>query len=192
MIANNIYSIVLLSASARRKALVKQMGFEVKVKPTNLQETYPSALIYDRIPEYLSVKKANSFPLSHLKDNEILLAADTMVFQNEKPLFKPQTTDQAIFHLQSLSNGIHTVITGCTLKSRTKTISFSDTTTVVFNPLTVEEINYYVNKYSPYDKAGGYGIQEWIGLIGIKEINGSPYNVMGLPTHQVYQKIKTL
>jgi septum formation protein len=186
------YKILLASKSPRRLELIKQMGFEVETFPIDVDEDYPLDLDYRIIPEYLAEKKAKGFDYSLLNDNEILLTADTMVFIDGHSISKPENRNQAIDFLTSLSENKHLVITGVCLKTNKKEISFSASTTVYFKKLELWEKEYYVDNYKPYDKAGGYAIQQWIGCIGIEKIEGSYYNVVGLPTFEVFNHIKKI
>lgn len=186
------YKIILASKSPRRLSLIKQMGFGVELRSIYVEESYPEELPYNNIAEYLAIKKAEGLNVSELKEKEILLTADTIVFIDNKPIGKPKNREEAISFLQSLSNKEHKVITGCCLKTKYKTTSFSVCTNVFFKQLSLEEIEYYIDKYQPYDKAGAYGIQEWIGSIGIKKIEGCFYNVIGLPTTALFQNIKEI
>lgn len=186
------YKILLASKSPRRLELIKQMGFEVETCPIDVDEDYPLDLDYRIIPEYLAEKKAKGFDYSLLNDNEILLTADTMVFIDGNSISKPENRNQAIDFLTSLSENKHLVITGVCLKTNKKEISFSASTTVYFKKLELWEKEYYVDNYKPYDKAGGYAIQQWIGCIGIEKIEGSYYNVVGLPTFEVFNHIKKI
>ena len=186
------YKILLASKSPRRLELIKQMGFEVETCPIDVDEDYPLDLDYRIIPEYLAEKKAKGFDYSLLNDNEILLTADTMVFIDGHSISKPENRNQAIDFLTSLSENKHLVITGVCLKTNKKEISFSASTIVYFKKLELWEKEYYVDNYKPYDKAGGYAIQQWIGCIGIEKIEGSYYNVVGLPTFEVFNHIKKI
>jgi len=186
------YKILLASKSPRRLELIKQMGFEVETFPIDVDEDYPLDLDYRIIPEYLAEKKAKGFDSYLLNDNEILLTADTMVFIDGHSISKPENRNQAIDFLTSLSENKHLVITGVCLKTNKKEISFSASTTVYFKKLELWEKEYYVDNYKPYDKAGGYAIQQWIGCIGIEKIEGSYYNVVGLPTFEVFNHIKKI
>lgn len=186
------YKIILASKSPRRLQLIKQMGFEVGVRTINVEEVYPKEIPYNNIAEYLAQKKAEGFNISNIKEKEILLTADTIVFIDNKPIGKPKDREEAISFLQNLSEKEHKVITGCCLKTKYKTSTFSVCTNVFFKKLSQEEIEYYIDKYQPYDKAGAYGIQEWIGSIGIEKIEGCFYNVMGLPTTELFKQIKEI
>lgn len=186
------YKILLASKSPRRLSLLQEMGLDIEVISLDVEEGHPQDLEYSKIPEYLAIKKSKAFNTSNLEDNHILLSADTMVFLEGRALSKPKDRQDAIRSLAQLSSTTHEVITGVCLRTKSKHISFSSTTKVEFTSLSQEEIEYYVDKFKPYDKAGGYAIQEWIGMVGISKINGSYYNVVGLPTDMVYKKLKEI
>lgn len=185
------YTIVLNSQSPRRKQLLEGLGFKIRVVKTHTDEVYPQGMYMEDIPTYLAMQKGKSYT-EELKDDEILVCSDTMVFFDNAPLGKPKDRQQAIQMLTSLSGKEHSVISGCYLKHGDKEISFSETTKVRFKSLSTEEIEYYVDKYQPLDKAGSYGIQEWIGMIGVESIEGDFYNVMGLPTLALFENIKEI
>jgi len=182
-------SIILASGSPRRKQILSEAGiiFEVKTKPT--PETFPKSLPIDQIAQYLAQAKANAF--SDELSNHIIIAADTIVVMGDIVLGKPANFEEAFSMLKMLSGNTHEVITGVCILSTNKMDVFSDRTKVTFRNLSDDEIVYYINNYQPFDKAGSYGIQEWIGQIGIENISGSYYNVMGLPIHLVYQKLQS-
>lgn len=184
------YRYILASASPRRKELLAglNLDFTVKVKE-GIDESYPDGLSAEEIPVYISQKKAKAYR-SELKEDEILITADTIVWLDSKVLGKPKDRQDAVFMLKELSGRTHLVITGVTISSVHKCISFSSTTEVQFANLTDEEIEFYVDNYSPMDKAGAYGIQEYIGFIGVTSIRGSYFNVMGLPVQRLYQELK--
>lgn len=184
------YRYILASASPRRKELLAglNLDFTVKVKE-GIDESYPDGLSAEEIPVYISQKKAKAYR-SELKKDEILITADTIVWLDSKVLGKPKDRQDAVFMLKELSGRTHLVITGVTISSVHKCISFSSTTEVQFANLTDEEIEFYVDNYSPMDKAGAYGIQEYIGFIGVTSIRGSYFNVMGLPVQRLYQELK--
>lgn len=186
------YKILLASKSPRRLSLLQEMGLDIEVISLDVEEGHPQDLEYSKIPEYLAIKKSKAFNTSNLEDNHILLSADTMVFLEGRALSKPKDRQDAIRSLAQLSSTTHEVITGVCLRTKSKHISFSSTTKVEFTSLSQEEIEYYVDKFKPYDKAGGYAIQEWIGMVGISKISGSYYNVVGLPTDMVYKKLKEI
>ena len=181
--------IILASKSPRRQALIKELGFDYEIRTKEVAEIYPPELHPHKVPEFLAALKAVPITAT-LKHNEVLLTSDTIVLSEGYILGKPKNKQDAIEMIQALSGKSHKVITGVQLKSLNKLISFSSITTVYFSTLTTDEISFYVEKYKPMDKAGSYGIQEWIGYIGISKIEGCYYNVMGLPIHDVYQSLK--
>lgn len=183
------YRIILASQSPRRKLLLKGLDikFEVIVRE-DISEDYPSNLKMNEIPVWLAKSKSDSYT-DLLKDKTLVITADTIVWHKGKLLGKPADLDQAEKILSTLSGSMHKVITGVCLRSAEKTHLFYSESKVLFRKLTLEEINYYVARYKPLDKAGAYGIQEWIGYIGIEEIEGSFYNVMGLPVQMLYHEL---
>jgi len=180
--------LILASKSPRRYELLKRMDLDFRVESIDVAETYPSDLPSSEVPRYLAEKKAQAY--HHLLKDEILIAADTVVILGEEILGKPKNKPEAVEQFSKLSGKTHKVITGVCLLSREKMESFQDITAVTFKSLTEEEIQYYIDNYQPYDKAGAYGIQEWIGLIAVTEIRGSFFNVVGLPVHRIYEAIK--
>lgn len=185
----NKYRIILASRSPRRQQLLRDMGIKFDVAIKDYDETYPSGLSGIEIAEYISTRKARTFK-DELTENEIVITADTVVWCNEKILGKPTDTEDTIRMLKEISGNTHEVITGVTIISRHKEISFSDVTKVTFGDLTDEEMRYYAEEYKPFDKAGAYGIQEWIGIIGCTRIEGSYFNVVGLPVQRLYAELK--
>lgn len=185
------YTIILNSRSPRRKRLLEDMGFNICVVKTHTEESYPNNLAIEEIPVFLAEKKGRTYT-EQIREKEILLSSDTMVFLDDEALGKPQNKQEAITMLQKLSGRKHYVVSGCNLRTKDKSISFYEKTDVFFKPLSFQEIEYYVNQYEPLDKAGAYGIQEWIGMIGIEKIEGDFYNVMGLPTVSLFQKLKEI
>jgi len=183
------YSVVLASKSPRRQDLLKRMGVEFVCLTKETKETYPS-MPFDEVPEYLSLQKSMAFSDDELPENYLLITADTVVIAADEILGKPHDRADAMRMMEILSGRTHHVVTGVTVRSKYKTKSFSVKTKVTFARLEAEEMAYYVDQYKPYDKAGAYGIQEWIGYVGISGINGSFYNVMGLPTRRLYQTLK--
>ena len=181
--------IVLASKSPRRQQLIKELGFDFEIRTKEVEEIYPPELNHYKVPEFLAALKAGPIAPT-LTHNEVLLTSDTIVLSEGNILGKPKNEREATEMIQALSGKSHKVITGVQLKSLDKCISFSSITTVFFSNLTPDEISFYVDKYKPMDKAGSYGIQEWIGYIGISKIEGCYYNVMGLPIHDVYQSLK--
>ena len=189
---NNDITLLLASQSPRRRALLKEIGFPVKiVQPPNVDEIFPIHLKRGEIPVYLSQLKANAY-LEPIPDNCILVTADTIVWVNEEVIGKPLNREDAIAMLQKLSGNKHQVYTGVCLKNKGICHLFCDETNVYFRNLSDKEIIYYVDQYKPFDKAGAYGVQEWIGFIGVERIEGSYFNVMGLPTHLLYKEILRL
>lgn len=185
------YKLILASASPRRQQLMKDAGFTFEIRLKDIEETYPRELALEKVPEYLSRVKAEAFR-GELKPDEVLVTADTVVCIHDKILGKPADRTDAIRMLQELSGNRHLVITGVSVTTRTEQHSFSALTNVFFKTLSIEEIEFYVDTYKPFDKAGAYGIQEWIGYIGIERIEGSFYNVMGLPVQKLYETLRKL
>lgn len=185
------YKLVLASASPRRQQLMKDAGFTFEVRLKDVEEKYPDGLALEKVPEYLSRVKAEAFR-DELKPDEVLVTADTVVCIHDKILGKPPGREDAIRMLQELSGARHLVVTGVSVTTCTEQLSFSSFTNVFFKTLSIEEIEYYVDTYKPFDKAGAYGIQEWIGYIGIERIEGSFYNVMGLPVQKLYETLRML
>ena len=182
--------VLLASGSPRRQNLIKGLDIPYEiVQPPDIEENYPAELDLFDVPSFLARKKAENYS-EHLKPGTILITADTVVLCGNKILNKPENYDDAFKMLSDLSGNRHTVITGVCLKSQIKEHVFSVTTEVFFSELSDDEIIYYLDKYQPFDKAGAYGIQEWIGYIGIDRIEGSFFNVMGLPLHRLYAEIK--
>ncbi len=191
-------SIILASQSPRRKQLLEwaEINFEVVVKATD--ESYPKDLPTHEIPVFIAREKAlavkafakTAYHATH--ENQIIIAADTVVALNNKIIGKPASRQDAIDTLTALSGKEHSVITGVVMLKNTTEIAFADSTKVWFNELTQEQIVFYVDKYQPYDKAGAYGIQDWIGVVGIRAIEGDFYNVMGLPVSRVVQALQLL
>jgi len=185
------YKLILASASPRRQQLMKDAGFTFEVWLKNVEEKYPQELHWENVPEYLSKVKASAFR-EELKADEVLIPADTVVCIHDRILGKPADRKEAISMLQELSGNRHLVVTGVSVTTRTEQLSFSSRTDVFFKRLSNEEIEFYVDTYKPFDKAGAYGIQEWIGYIGIERIEGSFYNVMGLPIQKLYETLRKL
>lgn len=185
------YQIILASGSPRRQQFLKdlELDFEIRLKDT--EEVYPSHLQAHEITDYLAVLKANAFE-NELPENGILITSDTIVWHKNQALGKPKNEQEAIAILQSLSNSSHEVITSVCFKSNEKTTVIHEYSKVTFHNLTKETIQYYVENYKPYDKAGSYGIQEWIGFIGVAKIEGSYTNIMGLPTDKVFDYLNQL
>ncbi len=182
--------LILASKSPRRQELLRSMGIEFSTVLKEVDESYPEGLDPAEVAVFIAKKKAEAFE-GEISESQIVLTADTIVCINGQVLGKPATAAEAVDMLRLLSGASHEVVTGVTLKSANKYESFFDSTTVVFNELSDDEIYYYVNTYSPLDKAGAYGIQEWIGSVAINRIEGSYNNVVGLPTEKVYRKLKS-
>ena len=183
--------LILASASPRRKWLMEELGVPFTIQPKHVEEVYPSNLKREEIPVFLSKLKANAFSEDELEGN-VILTADTIVWLNDRELQKPEDLEDAKRMIRLLSGTSHEVYTALTVRTSEKTISDFDRTEVHFRELTEEEIDYYINKYQPLDKAGAYGIQEWIGYIGIEKIEGCYFNVMGLPLRKVYNALNEL
>ena len=184
------YDILLASASPRRRELLTMLGLNFTIATgKDVDESYDDTMQAVLVPEYLSFKKAEAYR-DDLTDNQLLITADTVVINNNQILGKPANRQEAIEMIKSLSGHEHVVATGVTIMTLDHQISFTATTIVEFAELTDQEIEYYIDTYKPMDKAGAYGIQEWIGCIGVKNINGSFYNVMGLPLHRLYTELK--
>ena len=183
------YNFILASKSPRRQQLLKSLDINFSIRIREVDETYPNHLSKEEVAIYLAELKAKAFE-AELNEDDLLITADTIVCMDDRILGKPENYDDAFNMLRDLSGRTHEVITGVCLSSQTKKISFFSATQVVFKDLTGEEIDYYIRHCQPYDKAGSYGIQEWIGAIGIQRIEGSFYNVMGLPIQKLYEEIK--
>lgn len=183
------YRLILASQSPRRRELLAGSGLEFQLAERfKCDESYPAMPLTD-VAEYLSRKKSDAYPVE-LAEADVLLTADTVVIACGEILGKPHSRDEAIAMLQTLSGATHEVATGVTLRTSTKSHSFTSVSKVHFRPLSREEIEYYVDNYHPMDKAGSYGIQEWIGYVGIEHIDGSFYNVMGLPIQRLYCELE--
>lgn len=186
----NPYQVVLASNSPRRKELMKRLGVPFKVRTLlGVDESYPDTLQGEDISRYISRKKAEAYR-SSMAPHELLIAADTIVSVEGQVLGKPRDADDAKRMLHLLSGRIHQVITGVTVITQDRMETIAVTTHVKFAALTDEEINFYVDNYLPFDKAGAYGIQEWIGLVAVEELRGSFFNVMGLPVQRLYNLLK--
>ena len=183
--------IILASQSPRRKQLLEwaEVPFEIVVKET--EETYPPGLTPEAVAIHIARQKALAI-LPLVSADAVILAADTIVVLNNRIIGKPKSREDAIAILQDLSGSKHAVITGVVIRKEEKEIAFADTTDVFFHELTKEQIEFYIDKYKPFDKAGTYAIQEWIGVIGIKSVQGDFYNVMGLPVSRVVRELNVL
>ena len=182
------YKIFLGSKSPRRQELLKNLGFDFEIFTIETEEIFPSDLKKEEVTNHLAKLKAKAYE-GQLAENELVITADTIVWHNDTVLGKPKNEKEAFDILKSLSGDSHRVYTSVCIKSKVKEVVFSDCTTVFFSALSDEEINYYITNYKPFDKAGAYGIQDWIGLRAIKKIEGSYYNVMGLPTEKLYEAL---
>ena len=185
------YKIVLASGSPRRQQFFKDLGLDYEIRLREIDEVYPNHLKAEEITDYLAELKGKAFE-GNLNDKEILITSDTIVWHNDNALGKPKDAKDAFEMLKRLSNETHQVITSVSFKTNDKVTTFHDYTEVTFTVLTDEMIQYYIENFKPFDKAGSYGIQDWIGLVGVKSINGSYTNVMGLPTHLVFDYFKNL
>ena len=181
------FKLILASRSPRRIALLNAAGLKFVVRSADIDETPPAGMTVKKVPQYLAKKKADAIKQSN---NELIIAADTLVILNNIILGKPADKKDAEKMLRMLSRKMHTVITGVCIKSIKKEIAFSEQTNVFFKKLTDADISYYIKKYKPFDKAGSYAIQEWIGLTGIYKIEGDYFNVMGLPVSRVIEELK--
>lgn len=179
--------IILASSSPRRQYLLKEAGFTFNVEKPDVDEDFPSDMPVENIAIFLARKKAEYF--RNRIANEIVITADTTVVLQSKILNKPADRSEAISMLQTLSGNVHTVITGVCILSKEREVSFDDRTLVTFKTLSDKEIEFYVDHYHPYDKAGAYGAQDWIGMVAVTRVEGSYFNVMGLPVHRVYEHL---
>jgi septum formation protein len=179
------HPLILASKSPRRQQLLKDAGFKFEVVSIDVDESFPSEMDVELVAKYLAEKKAKDYQ-SFLK-NEYLITADTVVIIDNLILNKPVDYDEAKSMLQKLSGRAHKVMTGVCVANKDSITSFDETTTVIFKTLTNQEIDHYIMAFQPFDKAGAYGIQEWIGMIGIEKIEGSYFNVVGLPIHALYK-----
>lgn len=185
------YHIILASGSPRRQQFFRDLAIDFEIRIKEIDEIYPPNLIESAITDYLAVLKSDAFE-GELNENDILITSDTIVWHENKALGKPKDYQDAFLMLQALSNKTHKVITSVCFKTKEKIEVINETTKVTFHPITDNEITYYLDNYKPFDKAGSYGIQEWIGFIGVAKIEGSYPNVMGLPIDKVYQYLNSL
>ncbi len=186
------YNVVLASKSPRRQELLKHIGVDFTILTKDVDESYPSRLAPLEVAPFLSLKKAKAFEDSELPENFMVITADTVVIAENEILGKPKDRDDAFRMLELLSGKTHKVVTGMTVRTKDFTKTFSVMSKVTFDNLDNQEIEYYVDNYKPYDKAGAYGIQEWIGYIGVSCVEGSYFNVMGLPTRKLYMVLKNI
>lgn len=183
------YKLILGSKSPRRHALLKGLDLNFEIRTKDVDESFPENLVEHEIPEYLAVKKAEAFR-PELNPGELVITSDTVVWLGDGLFNKPESREEAIEMINTLSGRSHEVITGVCLTSTEDQAVFHDNTTVYFGHIEKDEIEWYIDKYKPFDKAGAYGIQEWIGYIGIEKIEGSFYNVMGFPTRKFYVELR--
>lgn len=184
------YRIILASASPRRKELLSKLDIDFTVKTLyDVDESFPASLPVVQVPQYISRKKADAYR-QEMQENDMVITADTVVAVGRRILGKPKSAEEARVMLKLLSDRYHRVVTGVTIMTAKRTETFATVSRVRFTRLNGEEIDYYISKYKPFDKAGAYGIQEWIGMVGITELNGSYFNVMGLPVQRLYAKLK--
>lgn len=179
----------LISHSPRRIQLLKELGLDFRTGEAEVEETYPATLSAEEIPVFLSKLKADN-ATCEIGEETIIITADTVVCAEGKVLGKPRDEAEARSMLQMLSGKTHQVVTGVTLRGKHNSVSFAEVTDVTFSELSLQDIDYYIAQYKPFDKAGSYGIQEWIGMIGVKSISGCFYNVMGLPVARLYSELK--
>jgi septum formation protein len=185
------YKLILASGSPRRQQFFKDLDLDFEIRLKEIEEIFPPELKAEEITNYLAELKASAFE-GELKENEILVTSDTIVWHKNKPLGKPKDAQDAFDILKSLSNATHEVITSVCFKTVSESTVFYEVTKVTFNELSDESIRYYIENYKPFDKAGAYGIQEWIGFVGVSKIEGSYANVMGMPTDKVFQYLNNL
>lgn len=183
------YHIILASNSPRRRDLLQQMGFKFEVINKDISEDYPLQMELEHVPEYIANVKSEAYILDEYPDNTLLITADTAVLLHKQIFGKPIDRNVAIRMLYALSGQTHKVITGVCLRTKKKKESFSVLSEVSFRVLSMEEIEYYVDTFQPYDKAGAYGLQEWIGYVALERLEGSFFNVMGLPTQRLYMAL---
>jgi septum formation protein len=182
------YNIILASKSPRRQMLLKELGLSFTIKTKDTEEDFSDHLIGEEIALHLAEKKAHAFD-NEMSPNDLIITADTIVVAEGKVLNKPANASEAKEMLRFLSGKMHLVFTGVCLHSKEKTTCFTDETKVFFRPLSETEIDFYVENYQPFDKAGSYGAQEWMGYVGVERIEGSYFNVMGLPVHKLYLEL---
>jgi septum formation protein len=184
-------NIILASKSPRRQALLSGLDIDFTIDVRPIDEVYPDDIEAVKVPEYLAKLKAKAFE-GEIQDNDVLITSDTIVILGDRILEKPKTEAEAKEMIRAMAGNTHTVVTGVAITLHSEQIVFSDHTQVTFTHLTEEEIDYYIEKYQPYDKAGAYGVQEWIGYVAIDKLEGSYYNVMGLPLHKLYAELKKI
>ncbi|MCS6929182.1 MAG: Maf family protein [Saprospiraceae bacterium] len=180
--------LILVSKSPRRRQLLQEAGFVFSVRPLEVDEDFPADMPVEEVAEHLAQRKANA-GRHFIEQKEIVISADSVVIRDGRIYNKPENYEEAVHMLRQLSGARHTVITGVCLLAAERRCSFSERSEVFFEPLTDEEIDFYIQNYQPFDKAGAYGVQDWIGLCKIRRIEGSYANVMGLPVHRVYAEL---
>lgn len=183
--------VILASGSPRRQQFLRDLDLDFEIRLKEIEEVFPENLNAHEITNYLAELKANAFS-DEITKNDILITSDTIVWLENKALGKPKNAEDAFVMIQEMSGKAHEVITSVCIKTLERSVTFYETTKVFFLNLTDSEIKYYINLYQPFDKAGSYGIQEWIGLVGIEKIEGSYANVVGLPTHRLYYELMNL
>ena len=181
------YNLILASGSPRRQQFLKDLHLDFTIDVREVEEIYPKELKGSDITDFLAELKASAF--KNLKENDILITSDTIVWMDDKAIGKPKDRNNAIKIFKELSGNKHQVITSICIKTSSEIKIINDTTDVYFKELTDDEITFYIDNFNPYDKAGGYGIQDWIGYIGVEKIEGSFFNVMGLPVHKLYTEL---
>lgn len=183
--------LLLASKSPRRRQLLADLGYPVEYISIDVDERLEAPLAVSEVAEHLARRKAAAIRPEELPENAVLVTADTVVVHRGEVLGKPKDRAEAVAMLQSLAGDRHTVYTGVCLRSREQEVSFTEATDVIFRPLSQADIDYYVDRYLPFDKAGAYGIQEWIGMVGVSRIEGCFYNVMGLPVARLYEMLSS-
>jgi septum formation protein len=185
------YRIILASGSPRRQQIMKETGLDYEIVVRDYEETFPVGLSGEETARYVAREKASCFR-EVISDGEVVITADTVVWCNGRLLGKPADRNEAVSMLREISGNTHEVITGVSILTKQDEVVFSETTKVTFEKLTEEEISFYIDNFKPYDKAGAYGIQEWIGIIACSRIEGSYFNVVGLPVQRLYRELQTL
>lgn len=183
------YRLILASKSPRRQALLKSLDLDFEIRVKSVDESFPVTIELLKVAEYLAGKKSKAFGV--LETDELVITSDTTVVIDSKILGKADNRAEAISMIESLSGKTHQVATGVCLRTSKREVCFTEVTDVTFDQLSTEDISYYIDTYKPYDKAGAYGIQEWIGMVGINKIEGDYYNVMGLPLNRLYKELKS-
>lgn len=183
------HRLILASESPRRQYLLKELGLDFEIITSNVREEYPEGMTPVEVALFLANLKADSFDTARLPQKALIIAADTIVSIGNEILGKPENYEEAVSMLQKLSGRRHEVVTAVCIKSKQKRVTFQVTSVVYFKELSMEEIDYYIDNFQPFDKAGGYGCQEWIGYIGISKIEGSYFNIMGMPVKELYEHL---